>query len=61
MKWQPMANAPLDRNLELAVIDAAGVHALIFPCRRTRDGLWINAGTGKPILLSPTHWRDWET
>jgi hypothetical protein len=59
--WQPIENAPLDRDLELAVIDADGVHPLIFPCRRTIDRGWINVGTGRPIRISPTHWRDWPT
>jgi hypothetical protein len=35
MEWQPIATAPFDRDLELAVFDTAGqVHALVFPCRR---------------------------
>jgi hypothetical protein len=29
--WQPIATAPFDRDLELAVIDASGEHALAFP------------------------------
>ena len=32
---------PLDRDLELAVIDKADVHALVFPCRR----LWCPAAS----------------
>ncbi len=34
MEWQPIASAPFDRDIELAVIDYYGVHALAFPCRR---------------------------
>jgi hypothetical protein len=59
-QWQPVANAPQDRDLELAVIDGAGIHALIFPCRRV-DGGWVRAGIRTLVLVNPTHWRDWQT
>lgn len=50
--------APYDRDLELAVIDYDGVHALVFPCRRVLHG-WINADTRTSVEVRPTHWRDW--
>jgi hypothetical protein len=56
--WEGIATAPFDRDLELAVLDFDGTHALVFPCRRLVDG-WIDAGSKKRIELSPTHWRDW--
>jgi len=57
--WQPIATpAPIDRDLELAVIDGEGPHALVFPCRRVLNG-WINAGTREPLDVRPTHWREW--
>lgn len=56
--WQPIANAPFGRELELAVIDRDGVHALIFPCQRSLTG-WVRIGTKERIEVSPTHWRDW--
>jgi len=56
--WQPIATAPYDRELELAVIDADGPHALVFPCRRSETG-WMNARTKHRIEVYPTHWRDW--
>jgi hypothetical protein len=46
MKWEPFSTAPLERDLELAVIDDEGIHALVFRCRRTNDG-WVDANTGK--------------
>jgi hypothetical protein len=60
MNWQPTEDAPRDRDLELAVIDADGVHALVFPCRRNHDGGWVKAGTRALVLVNPTHWRYWQ-
>ncbi|MBB6414021.1 hypothetical protein HNQ71_006730 [Mesorhizobium sangaii] len=57
--WKPILSAPFGRNLELAVFDADGEHALVFACRKVRDG-WTNAVTGARIDIHPTHWRDWE-
>lgn len=61
MGWQPIASAPFDRDLELAVIDSDGPHALVFPCRRILSG-WIDAQTKRLIAdVRPTHWREWLT
>jgi hypothetical protein len=57
--WQPIATAPFDRDLELAVLDGDGTHALVFPCRRILGG-WMNSQTRAQIEVRPTHWRDWE-
>jgi len=60
MDWQPIASAPFDRDLQLAVIDHVGTHSLVFPCRRVLGG-WINAETKSRIAsLHPTHWREWQ-
>jgi hypothetical protein len=58
MDWQPIASAPFDRDLELAVIEGDGEHTLMFPCRRIFGG-WVNADTKKRIDVRPTHWREW--
>ena len=58
MTWAPASSAPFDRDLELAVIDTAGTHTLVFPCRRILDG-WINAVTKRRVEVTPTHWREW--
>ena len=58
--WQPIATAPYDRDLELAVIDASGEHALVFPCRRSILDGWTNRTTGKRVDVRPTHWREWK-
>jgi hypothetical protein len=56
--WHLISNAPFDRDLELALIAANGVHAICFPCRRVLGG-WIKAETKTPINVHPTHWRYW--
>ena len=56
--WQPISDAPFGQKLELAVIDGDGIHALVFPCRRTLTG-WMRAGTKERVDVSPTHWGDW--
>lgn len=56
--WQRISTAPFDRDLELAVIDGDGPHALVFACRRIPDG-WTNAETRERLDVHPTHWRDW--
>jgi len=58
MEWQRIPTAPFDRDLELAVIDYDGTHALAFPCRRVLGG-WLNAKTDKSVIVYPTHWREW--
>jgi hypothetical protein len=59
MEWKPVSTAPFDRELELAVIDQEGPHALAFACRRG-DGGWIDAKTRRIIEVDPTHWRYWD-
>jgi hypothetical protein len=56
--WRAAPGAPFDVDLQLAVLDEHGVHALVFPCRRTLDG-WIKSDTRQRIDLRPTHWREW--
>lgn len=58
--WQPIATAPFDRDLRLAVIDRQGIaHALVFHCRRVLGG-WFKAETKARIDADPTHWREWK-
>jgi hypothetical protein len=56
--WHPIATAPFNRDLELAVLDRDGIHALVFPCQRVLTG-WIAAKTRERLSVSPTHWRAW--
>ena len=56
--WQPIITAPFDRDLELAVLDREGPHALVFPCRRGPHG-WTHGVTGERVTIHPTHWREW--
>ena len=59
MDWNPIRSAPFDRDLELAVIDYDGEHALVFPCRRILGG-WMDAVTKHRIDVDPSHWREWD-
>ena len=54
--WQPIASAPFDNDIELAVIDGDGPHALVFPCRRILGG-GMNSETRERLEVHPTHWR----
>lgn len=56
--WNPIITAPFDLELELAVLDAEGEHALVFPCTKHR-GYWKSTLTGERIDIHPTHWRAW--
>jgi hypothetical protein len=56
--WQPIASAPFDRDLELAVMERDGPHTLVFPCRRVVGG-WVKSQTKEQVDVRPTHWREW--
>jgi hypothetical protein len=60
MERQPAECAPIDRDLELALIDPAGVHALIFPVP-SRRRLVAQDRNRMPIVVHLAHWRDWQT
>jgi hypothetical protein len=57
--WQPVSSVPLERDIEVAVVEGGDIHALVVCCRRVPDG-WINAATGRRIDVNPTHWRKWQ-
>ncbi len=59
MEWQTIRAAPFGRDLQLAVINAGGVYALVFPCRRVLRG-WVKADTNEYVYVRPTHWREWK-
>jgi hypothetical protein len=56
--WQSIAIAPVNRDVEVAVIDNDGEHPIVVPCRRTTDG-WIDAVSRRRLDIRPTHWRPW--
>jgi hypothetical protein len=59
MDWQPINTAPLNRNVEIAISDGTGVHAVACACRLTERG-WIAAESKRAFYwVRPTHWRDW--
>jgi len=59
-EWRPVWKEPPPywADLELAVIDDEGRHALVFPCRRIMGG-FMKLETKAPIDVRPTHWRYW--
>ena len=60
MECQPIESAPFDRDLEVAVLEAAEIHWLVFPCRPVLRGC-VNARTAAAVDIHPTHWRVWDT
>lgn len=58
ISWKHISGAPLNRDIQLAIIDRQGTHELVFACRRIVDG-WINSETKQRIDITPTHWREW--
>jgi len=56
--WQPIASAPLDRNVQVGVTFKDRTLAIFFPCRLTEAG-WINAVVKAPLLHEPACWREW--
>jgi hypothetical protein len=56
--WKTITSAPADIDLELAVIDEDGCHALVFPCRR-HDDAWVDPRDGRLVQVRPSHWREW--
>jgi hypothetical protein len=58
MWHRELSAAPFNRDLELAIIDAGGEHAMLYACRRVVGG-WIKAATERRLKFRPTHWRIW--
>jgi hypothetical protein len=58
MTWLKIESAPFERDIEVAVIDSDGPHAVVFPCRRILGG-WMKATSMTPVDIHPTHWREW--
>jgi hypothetical protein len=58
-KWLLASIAPCGTDLEVCVMDFSGIHAVGFPCRKTRIE-WVDATTIKRIDIQPTHWRLWK-
>jgi hypothetical protein len=53
--WRDITTAPVDRAIELAVIDGK-VGVLPFFCLRHGDD-WLDAETLRPVRVAATHWR----
>jgi hypothetical protein len=59
--WHPISTAPINRDLQLTVLDDAAAAILPFPCRRTNSGEWINTDLGTSIHIQPVKWRPWQS
>ncbi len=57
--WRLVRDAPRDIDVELSVIDAGEVHAVVFACRYT-GFTWVAASDGRRLDIRPTHWRPWD-
>ena len=55
---QAITDVPADRDVCLAVLARGEFHALVFPCRRAGPS-WVDATSGRPVEVYPTHWREW--
>jgi hypothetical protein len=58
MERKLIGTAPLNRDLELAVIDSTGTQVVAFPCRRLSDNDSLDTEPSKRAI-NPTHWHDW--
>jgi hypothetical protein len=52
MEWKLIDIAPIDRDLELALIDSKGTHPVAFPCRRLADSGWIDVETNTQVYFN---------
>jgi hypothetical protein len=54
--WKRVDTAPVGLAVRLIVANSSGGHYLLpYPCKQTAAG-WVNAVTGAPLALHPTHW-----
>ena len=58
-KWQRIATAPSNIELELSIYEKGEYHALAFPVRRDGSG-WRDVRANRPLGFEPTHWRLWD-
>jgi hypothetical protein len=55
--WNKVETAPEGVIAQVRVTDGAGPDYLLpYPCTLTRDG-WVNAASGKPLVVRPTYWK----
>ena len=58
-KWQRIATAPSNIELELSIYDKGEYHALAFPVQRDGSG-WRDVRANRSLGFEPTHWRIWD-
>jgi hypothetical protein len=58
-QWEPIATAPDNQVVEVAVLEAHGYHAFACRVRRMENGWVIDEDETKgAVPIDPTHWRD---
>lgn len=58
MAWSKIEAAPFEHDIEVAVMEFDGPHAVVFSCRRLLCG-WVKASTREPVEIHPNHWGEW--
>ena len=55
--WKTIETAPHGVIAQVRVTDGCGSdYSLPYPCKLTKDG-WVNAASGKPLMVRATYWR----
>jgi hypothetical protein len=55
--WKRIETAPQGVIAQVRVTDGCGSDYLLpYPCKLTKDG-WVNAASGKPLMVRATYWR----
>ena len=57
VRWNSVATAPNDRQVQVQVADNFGDYPLPFLCKLTDAG-WVRVDTNEPLALTPTGWRE---
>jgi hypothetical protein len=59
-EWYPIANAPVEQELEVRLEDTFGRYVLLFPCKFLPGQGWINSRLETPLPAAPVDWRHWD-
>jgi hypothetical protein len=51
---------PIATDLEICVEENGELIPLVFPCRK-RIAMWVDARSGRRLIIHPSHWRLWNS